>query len=80
MQKVFNIVIKIWLILICLTVAISASNFNQSMEVTESDLKFPVGEDVANFSSSVIPVVSRVPSDYVNSILGTGNESTSKLQ
>ena len=52
--------------------------FNQSVEVTEADLQFPVTDDLVNFSSNLIPLVSKVPPEYVNTILRMLDENASK--
>ena len=58
---------------------ISVNTLTASSEVTEIDLQFPVSHDLVNFSVNYIPVVSRVPPEFVNSLLDAQNENNSEF-
>jgi len=46
--------------------------------VTEINLQFPVSDDLVNFSANYIPVVSKVPPEYVNSLLDVKTDNNSE--
>ncbi len=48
-------------------VAISANVFNSS-QVDQQSLKFPVPDDILNFTIQYIPVISNVPMEVINRI------------
>ena len=58
-------IMGVYLLIVYLYIALSASQFDTLSTVTDEDLSFPSNEDLVNYTSSIIPILATIPTDLI---------------